>query len=94
MYVENEGVSDFPVSRILESTSEEVRKILTPLNEKALSIIESLPVLFMTEKYTDWDEVGQPEFIDICIGSISNLRIEKKIFIFPLELHKDRTESL
>lgn len=86
MYVENEGVSDFPVSRILESTSEEVRKILTPLNEKALSIIESLPVLFMTEKYTDWDEVGQPEFIDICIGSISNLRIEKKDIHFSFRI--------
>ena len=86
MFVENEGVGDFPVSRMLESTSDEVRQIFTPLNEKALSIIESLPVLFMTEKYTDWEAEGQPDFIDIRIGTISNLKIEKKSLHFNFRI--------
>ncbi len=78
MFDQDEGTGDFPISRILESTSEEIRQKLTPLNEKALSFIESLPVLFMTEKYTDSDVEGSPDYIDISIGTIANVRIEKK----------------
>lgn len=78
MFDQDEGTGDFPISRVLESTSEEIRQKLTPLNEKALSFIESLPVLFMTEKYTDSDVEGSPDYIDISIGTIANVRIEKK----------------
>ncbi|EMZ7273093.1 TPA: FRG domain-containing protein [Klebsiella pneumoniae] len=88
MFVKDEGVSDFPISRMLESTSDEIRQKLTPLNEKALSFIESLPVLFMTEKYTDWDTAGYPDYIDIGIGTISNVRIEKKDVYFTFKITK------
>lgn len=92
MFVKDEGVSDFPISRMLESTSEEIRQKLTPLNEKALSFIESLPVLFMTEKYTDWEVEGYPDYIDICIGTISNIRIEKKDVYFSFKITKRISE--
>ncbi len=32
----------------------------------------------MTEKYTDSDVEGSPDYIDISIGTIANVRIEKK----------------
>ncbi len=35
MFDQDEGTGDFPISRVLESTSEEIRQKLTPLNEKA-----------------------------------------------------------
>ncbi|EPL6464545.1 MULTISPECIES: FRG domain-containing protein [Morganellaceae] len=86
MFDQDEGTGDFPISRILESTSEEIRQKLTPLNEKALSFIESLPVLFMTEKYTNSDVKGSPDYIDISIGTISNVRIEKKDVHFSFKI--------
>lgn len=86
MFKEDEGDSNFPVSRMLESTSDEIRQMLTPLNEKALSIIESLPVLFMTEKYKDWEMEDHPSLIDVRIGTISNVRIEKKDILFSFKI--------
>lgn len=88
MYVVDEGDSDFPVSRMLENTSDEIRKKLTPLNEKALSIIESFPVLFMTEKYTDWEVEARPDYIDVRVGSISNVSIEGKEVFFSFKITK------
>jgi len=86
MFDQDEGIGDFPVSRMLESTSEEIRQKLTPLNEKALSFIENLPVLFITEKYTNSDIEGSLDYIDISIGTISNVRIEKKDVYFSFKI--------
>ncbi|RAT11157.1 MULTISPECIES: FRG domain-containing protein [Lonsdalea] len=86
MFISDEGDSNFPVSRMLESTSDEIRQMLTPLNETALSIIENLPVLFMTEKYVDREMEGHPSFIEVRIGTISNLRIEKKDILFSFKI--------
>lgn len=95
MFVEGEGFGHFPISRMLESTSEEIRQKLTPLNDKALSFIESLPVLFMTEKYTDWETENYPDFIDISVGTISNLRLEKKDVHFSFTItHRSRRISI
>lgn len=74
---------------MLENTSEEIRQKLTPLNEKALFFIESLPVLFMTEKYTDCDVKNSIDYIDISIGTISNVRIMKKDVFFSFKITKN-----
>lgn len=94
MFVEDVGSSDFPVSRMLESTSDEIRQTLTPLNEKALSILESFPVLFMTEKYTDWDIEGKPNYIDIGLGEISNVRIKRKDVCYDFKITQRRKRIL
>ncbi|HGN1327924.1 FRG domain-containing protein [Proteus mirabilis] len=86
MFVEKEGTGSFPISRMLENTSEEIRQKLTPLNEKALFFIESLPVLFMTEKYTDCDVKNSIDYIDISIGTISNVRVMKKDVFFSFKI--------
>ena len=43
MYERVSGSCDFPISRMLEGTSDDIRLKLTPLNDKALSYIEKLP---------------------------------------------------
>ncbi len=45
MYERVSGSCDFPISRMLEGTSDDIRLKLTPLNDKALSYIEKLPTL-------------------------------------------------
>ncbi|MBS0849976.1 FRG domain-containing protein [Citrobacter sp. JGM124] len=82
MFIEDTGVCDFPVSRMLESTSDEIRHKLTPLNEKTLSILEDIPALFMTERYTDLEDESYPDYIEIRIGKVSNLRIDGKYIYF------------
>ncbi|MGG7750181.1 FRG domain-containing protein [Klebsiella aerogenes] len=93
MFTEDEGVSDFPVSRMLESTSDDIRQKLTPLNDKALSVLEELPVLFMTEMYTDWQSENSNDCIDVCIGKISNVRIEKREVHFSFTITQ-RTKKI
>ena len=86
MYVDDKGENDFPVSRMFENTSDKVRKTLTPLDDSALSIIEQLPVMFMTEAYTDWSVDIVPTYVDIAIGAISNARISKKDVHFDFKI--------
>jgi hypothetical protein len=59
---------------MLEGTSDDIRLKLTPLNDKALSYIEKLPTLFMSELYSR-DNV---EYITLRLGVISNLRTVNK----------------
>ncbi|WP_230086767.1 MULTISPECIES: FRG domain-containing protein [Providencia] len=94
MFERDKGKGSFPVSRMLENTSEDIRKNLIPLNEKTLTIIESLPVLFMTEKYSDVDSKKNDEYIDICIGTISNVRLEQKNILFSFEIFQRKHKIL
>lgn len=94
MFTEDEGVSDFPVSRMLESTSDDIRQKLTPLNEKALSALEEIPVLFMTEMYTDWESEDRSDRIDVCIGKISNIRIKKRDVHFSFIITQRRKKII
>ncbi|MTC29303.1 FRG domain-containing protein [Providencia alcalifaciens] len=94
MFDHDEGVGSFPVSRMLENTLGEIRKNLSPLNKKSLSTIERLPVLFMTEKYSDDDSEKDGEYIDICIGVISNVRIEQKNILFSFKIFQRKQKIL
>ncbi|WLP10070.1 hypothetical protein [Enterobacter hormaechei] len=82
MYERVSGSCDFPISRMLEGTSDDIRLKLTPLNDKALSYIEKLPTLFMSELYSR-DNV---EYITLRLGVISNLRTVNKNVEFDFRI--------
>lgn len=82
MYSEINGSADFPISRMLEGTSEEIRQKLTPLNSTALAYIAKLPSLFMSELYSR-DGV---DYITLRLGSISNLRTSNKNVEFDFSI--------
>jgi len=67
---------------MLESTPEDIRQKLTPLNSKALEYIQKLPTLFMSELYVK----DNTDHITICIGSISNLHISNKNVVFNFKV--------
>lgn len=69
------GSESFPVSRLLESTPEDIRNKLLPLTSKSLDYISLLPVLFMTEPELDYTTQDNDEYSLIRIGKISNLTI-------------------
>jgi len=72
---------------MFENTSEEIRQKLTPLNEAAFSVLEALPVLFMTETYKD--ENSSSDYVDVRVGKISNLKIIKKDIYFNYEITQE-----
>ncbi|MDM7089818.1 hypothetical protein QUG53_24400, partial [Enterobacter asburiae] len=82
MYEKVNGSCDFPISRMLEGTSEDIRLKLTPLNDKALSYIEKLPTLFMSELYSR----NGVEYITLRLGVISNLRTVNKNVEFYFQI--------
>lgn len=82
MYSKINGNADFPISRMLEGTSEEIRQKLTPLNSTALAYIAKLPTLFMSELYSR-DGV---DYITLRLGSISNLRTSNKNVEFDFSI--------
>ncbi|KGD84901.1 hypothetical protein HA47_03655 [Pantoea stewartii subsp. indologenes] len=69
-----EGVEMFPVSRLFESTSENIRNKLLPLSSVSLDYLANLPVLFITEP--ELDNKDKDEYSLIRIGKISNLEIK------------------
>ncbi|MCW2484957.1 FRG domain-containing protein [Candidatus Symbiopectobacterium sp. NZEC127] len=72
---ENEnGYDSFPLSRMLESTPEDIRLKLTPFSFTSLSFLESLPTIFMTEKYN----YDGNNCVSLRIGEISNLKLDGK----------------
>ncbi|HHG8657711.1 TPA: hypothetical protein ACPYUS_000512 [Klebsiella pneumoniae] len=72
------GNESFPVSRLLESTPEDIRNKLLPLTDNSLRYLSSLPVLFMTEPEKEsCDDFTKAEFSEIRIGGISNLKVGK-----------------
>ncbi|ELC7381138.1 hypothetical protein RJO92_004379, partial [Enterobacter asburiae] len=75
---EDSGRENFSVSRLLESTPEDIRNNLLPLTDESLEYLSSLPVLFMTEPEREWGEdFDTSEYSEIRIGSISDLKITK-----------------
>lgn len=97
-FQKDSGNESFPVSRLFESTSDNIRNKLTPLTEDSLRYLSTLPVLFMTEPERREEGNNKIEFSLIRIGSISNLEIitakrEKKIsFNFNILINLDNCE--
>ncbi|HEZ7975804.1 TPA: hypothetical protein HNI78_21560 [Escherichia coli] len=52
MYERVSGSCDFPISRMLEGTSDDIRLKLTPLNDKALSYIEKREWYVIGRRYS------------------------------------------
>lgn len=74
-FIMEEGRERFSVSRLFESTSEDIRNKLLPLTPEGLQYMATLPVIFMTEP--EKDEETSAQFSDVRIGSITDLRILK-----------------
>ncbi|HEJ8022154.1 TPA: FRG domain-containing protein [Serratia liquefaciens] len=73
-FTNKNGTETFPLSRMLEATTEEIRLKLTPLTEKSLALIEELTTVFMTEEYLHDDK----KCISLRVGYISNLKFNEK----------------
>ncbi|WP_425013861.1 FRG domain-containing protein [Pantoea agglomerans] len=71
----DEGQETFPVSRLFESTAEDIRSKLLPLYPESLAYLESLPVLFITEPEKDDDRIA--DYSEVRIGFISNSKVKK-----------------
>lgn len=69
----NEGRDSFSLSRMFEGTPTDIYKSLTPVNQKTLSFLAKLPVLFMTEVYCKDDATDNKRYIRIRVGEIRNL---------------------
>ncbi len=74
VFLNRSGTDSFPLSRMLEATTENVRLKLTPLTDKSLAIIEELTTVFMTEEYL---HNGQ-KCISLRVGYISNLNFNSQ----------------
>lgn len=74
----DQGTGRFPVSRLFESTPEEIRNKLLPLRERSFEFLESLPVIFMTEPETGNDGQSDSEFSLVRLAAISTLKIKKE----------------
>lgn len=66
------GSELFPLSRVLESTSDSIKNKLQPLTEESLQYLSNLPTLFMTEPEKGDNHI---EYSSVRIGTISNLDI-------------------
>lgn len=71
----DEGQETFPVSRLFESTAEDIRSKLLPLSSESLAYLESLPVLFITEPEKDDERIA--DYSEVRIGFISNSKVKK-----------------
>jgi hypothetical protein len=69
------GTETFSVSRLFESTAEEIRNKLLPLDKNTLNFLEMIPVLFLTEP--DEDENGNQDTSLVRLGRVFNLEIVK-----------------
>lgn len=74
-FQEMSGTETFSVSRLFESTAEEIRNKLLPLDKNTLYFLEMAPVLFLTEP--DEDENGNQDTSLVRLGRIFNLAIIK-----------------
>jgi hypothetical protein len=74
-FQEMSGRESFAVSRLFESTSENIRNKLLPLDQSTLEFLELLPVVFLTEP--DEDEHGNEETSLVRVGTISGLKLIK-----------------
>ena len=68
-----EGTEEFGMSRLFESTAEDIRNALLPVNDNSLAMLEKMDVLFMTEPEPDDTDIFETSIIRI--GSINNLRM-------------------
>ncbi|WP_245840158.1 FRG domain-containing protein [Pantoea rwandensis] len=71
------GIGRFPVSRVFESTPEEIRKSLLPLREQSYKFLESLPVIFMTEPENEEGGESDKEFSLVRYAELRELKIQK-----------------
>jgi len=67
------GTEEFSISRLFESTDEDIRNALLPINDNSLAMLERMDVLFMTEP--EPDEYNTLESSLIRIGLIHNLKL-------------------
>ncbi|EEP89601.1 FRG domain-containing protein [Yersinia kristensenii] len=86
-----EGRESFPISRLFESTAEDIRNKLLPLTSETLQYIATLPVIFMTEP--EQDDERTADYSDVRIGSITDLKITKEknetVLDFKFKISKD-----
>ncbi|WP_029568597.1 FRG domain-containing protein [Pantoea ananatis] len=74
-FEKKEGKENFPISRLFESTAEDIRSKLLPLTSETLTYLESLPVLFITEPEKDEGSIG--DYSEVRVGNISDLKVKK-----------------
>ncbi|EMM3170553.1 FRG domain-containing protein [Serratia marcescens] len=82
VFLNQSGSESFPLSRMLEATTENIRLKLTPLTNKSLSLIEILSTVFMTEEYIHHGK----RCISLRVGYISNLRYNSKELTYDYEV--------
>ena len=68
-----EGTEEFSISRLFESTDEDIRNALLPINDNSLAALQSMEVLFITEPEPDETDTFESSLIRI--GTIDNLRL-------------------
>ncbi|HBM2648593.1 TPA: FRG domain-containing protein, partial [Enterobacter hormaechei] len=73
-FKEKNGTETFPVSRLFESTSEELRNKLIPIEEGTLEFLSLLPTIFITEPESE--SLDGPEKSLVRMGYISNVKLK------------------
>lgn len=93
-FKEKTGTETFSVSRLFESTSENIRNNLLPLDQDTLEYLSMLPTIFITEPESE--DYDSPDKSLVRIGSISNLKLEKKgrdaVIRFDFDIKNDLGE--
>lgn len=87
----DEGREIFPVSRLFESTPEEIRNFLLPLTSDTLGYLANLPVIFMTEPEKNDEQMD--EYSEVRVGTITNLGIgsfnSETVIQFDFKINKN-----
>lgn len=94
-----EGTEEFSISRLFESTDEDIRNALLPINDNSLAALQRMEVLFITEPEPDETDTFESSLIRI--GTINNLRLSHNgrescirfDFIINNDLGRRRLES-
>lgn len=93
------GTEEFSISRLFESTDEDIRNALLPINDNSLAMLQKMEVLFMTEPEPDETDTFESSLIRI--GTIHNLKLShsgresciKFDFIINNDLGRRRLEN-
>lgn len=81
---ENSGRERFPLSRLFEGTSAELKRKLLPVNQKTLDFLSEMDVLFMTEPDFDYGTDDDKEKSIVKLGRIDDLKFitdRKEVYI-------------
>lgn len=83
------GKDSFSLSRMLEGTPSSLYKKLIPIRPNTLITLSQLPVLFMTELYSKYDDEDKNKYLRLRLGEVSDLHKNKEDICYSFKITHD-----